>query len=95
MMVGLTVVVLILISASTLARQHRHKNEPGPADNIHNHHDHIPPPPPIIHPSKKKLNRESRRASTQETILPAKDNHHRLSAYTPEEYTDMDFETTV
>ncbi|XP_018025547.2 uncharacterized protein LOC108681078 [Hyalella azteca] len=96
-MVGLTITVLILISASTIARQQRHKADDSLSNHIHiQHDDHLPPPPPIIkRTNKKKMAKETRRASTQETILPAKDNHHRLSAYTPDEYTDMDFETTV
>ena len=45
------------------------------------------------HHNVKKRQQEARRVSTQESILPPKDNF-RLSAYT-QDFTDMDFETTV
>ena len=126
-MVGLTLLVLTLISASTIAHQHRHKKAlPSPDEEQHHHnnhhhhhnfhvHDHHHLPfhdqhqlPDIknisltdIKKQKKKTKsvlggpKTRRASSTRESILQVKDNHHRLSAYTPEEYTDMDFETTV
>lgn len=127
-MVGLTLLVLTLISASTIARQHRHRRESISKErhsedqhhhnNHHNNFHHHDPhhlhlrdelPPDIRKATKastkKQKSKKSRNvlgsldgrrtSSAQESILPVKDNRHRLSAYTPEEYTDMDFETTV